>query len=74
MDGVAFAYVDAFTAHVNLGFFHGSDLPDPGSLLVGTGKHMRHVKLRPGDGVDEAGVRALVASAYLDVKRRLVSE
>ena len=40
----AFAYVDAFTAHVNVGFFHGAELVDPTHLLEGTGKYMRHVK------------------------------
>ena len=42
----AFAYVDAFTAHVNVGFFNGAGLADPAGLLEGTGKYMRHVKLR----------------------------
>ena len=43
-----FAYVNVFTSHVNVGFFHGAALPDPARLLQGTGKFMRHVKLRPG--------------------------
>ena len=42
-----FGYVNVFTSHVNLGFFHGAALPDPARLLQGTGKFMRHVKLRP---------------------------
>jgi hypothetical protein len=37
-----------FTAHVNVGFFRGAELSDPNGLLQGTGKFMRHVKLRPG--------------------------
>ena len=37
----AFAYVNAFTAHVNVGFFHGAELDDPSQLLEGTGKIMR---------------------------------
>src|SRR5262249_4779040 len=41
-----FCYVNAFTAHVNVGFFHGAELPDPAGLLQGSGKHMRHVKLK----------------------------
>jgi hypothetical protein len=36
-----------FTLQVNVGFFHGGALPDPASLLQGTGKFMRHVKQRP---------------------------
>ena len=43
----AFAYVNAFTAHVNVGFFRGAEIADPDGLLEGTGKFMRHVKLRP---------------------------
>ena len=43
-----FGYVNIFTSHVNVGFFQGASLPDPGRLLQGSGKFMRHVKLRPG--------------------------
>jgi hypothetical protein len=67
----AFAYVDAFTAHVNVGFFLGAGLDDPGGLLQGTGKYMRHVKIRPGGEVDSAGVARLIQSAYDDMRRRL---
>lgn len=67
----AFAYVAAFTAHANLGFFHGADLPDPARLLTGSGKRMRHVKLRWGQAVDEPAVEALIAAAYRDIRRRL---
>jgi hypothetical protein len=42
----AFGYVNAFTAHVNVGFFRDAEMEDPESLLEGTGKFMRHVKLR----------------------------
>ena len=69
----AFAYVNAFTAHASIGFFHGSNLPDPSGLLEGSGKRMRHVKLRPGHKIDEAAFRALIEAAYADVKHRLSS-
>lgn len=36
-----FGYVDVFSSHVNVGFFHGASLPDPAGLLQGTGKFMR---------------------------------
>ncbi|MCB9518451.1 MAG: DUF1801 domain-containing protein [Gemmatimonadales bacterium] len=36
----AFGYVNVFTAHVNVGFFHGADLDDPAHLLEGTGRRM----------------------------------
>ena len=66
----AFAYVDAFTAHVNVGFFLGAELPDPHGLLEGTGKFMRHVKLRPQSAVDATALMKLIETAYLDMKRR----
>jgi hypothetical protein len=67
----AFAYVAAFTRHVNVGFCHGADLPDPGGLLAGGGKRMRHVKLRWGEPVDEAAIAVLIAAAYRDIRSRL---
>jgi hypothetical protein len=67
----AFAYVNAFTAHVNVGFFMGADLSDPDGLLEGNGKFMRHVKLRPESGVDSRAMTSLVETAYRDMKRRL---
>ena len=70
----AFAYVGAFTAHVNVGFFHGADLPDPAGLLEGTGKRMRHVKIRWGKPLNEAALRDLIAAAYADIRTRLAAE
>ena len=72
--GAAFAYVDAFTSHVNVGFFQGAELPDPQGLLEGAGKFMRHVKLRPGEEVDMAALSVLIDEAYADVKARLAAE
>src|SRR5262245_11147201 len=51
-----FAYVNVFRAHANVGFFHGATLADPARLLTGTGKYMRHVKLRPEVAVDAAAL------------------
>ena len=70
----AFGYVAVFTAHVNVGFFFGALLEDPAGLLEGTGKRMRHVKLRPGIPIDEnasSALNALIESAYVDIKQRL---
>jgi len=70
MDG-AFAYVNAFRDHVNVGFFRGAELEDPVGLLEGSGKYMRHVKLRPGSDIDPVALRALVVAAYADMRHRL---
>lgn len=72
--GAAFGYVNAFKAHVNVGFFRGAELPDPESLLVGTGRFMRHVKLRPGEDLDARALRDLILAAYADIERRLEAE
>jgi hypothetical protein len=66
-----FAYVNVFTSHVNVGFFHGAALPDPERLLQGTGKFMRHVKLRPGTPANAAALNRLIAAAYSDIKDRV---
>ncbi len=71
LDDAAFAYVNVFTAHVNVGVFRGAELPDPNGLLQGTGKFMRHVKLRPRDDVDAAALTRLINAAYTDMSRRL---
>ena len=46
-------------------------LADPAGLLEGPGKRMRHVKLRPGKGVDDDALGELILDAYRDIKRRL---
>lgn len=70
----AFGYVDAFTVHVNVGFFGGADLPDPKGLLEGSGRHMRHVKIRADRDVDAAALQALIDAAYRDMKRLVESD
>ena len=69
----AFGYVNAFRAHVNVGFFHGAMLDDPAGLLEGTGKRMRHVKLRPAQHVNAVALSELIAAAYRDIRLRLAS-
>ena len=71
VEGAGFAYVNAFTAHVNVGFFRGAQLADPKGLLVGTGRLMRHVKLRPGEDIDASALEALIHAAYADIRWRL---
>jgi hypothetical protein len=68
---VPFAYVNVFKTHANVGFFLGAELNDPASLLEGTGKRMRHVKLRPGAQIDAKALGALIQESYADVKTRL---
>jgi hypothetical protein len=67
---VPFAYVNVFGSHVNVGFFNRAALVDPGGLLEGTGKNMRHVKLKPGREVDAAALDDLIEAAYRDGRAR----
>lgn len=71
VEDAAFGYVDAFRAHVNIGFFCGAALDDPAGLLEGTGKRMRHVKIRWGQPVNAAALGRLIATAYRDMRARL---
>ncbi len=70
----AFAYVNVFTAHVNVGFFRGAELVDPVGLLEGTGRYMRHVNVRPGSDVDAKALTELIETAYTDMKGRLEAD
>src|SRR5688572_26226405 len=70
----AFAYVNAFKGHVNVGFFRGAELADPEGLLEGTGKFMRHVKLSAVRDIDPAALSRLIGAAYTDMKTRVQAE
>jgi hypothetical protein len=69
-----FGYVNVFRAHANVGFFYGAELEDPTGLLEGSGKRMRHVKVKPGVDLDSAALDALIGTAYADIKLRLAVE
>lgn len=71
VDDAPFGYVNAFKEHVNVGFYHGAALEDPARLLEGSGKRMRHVKLRPGRDVDAKALGDLIDAAYRDIRRRV---
>ena len=68
---VPFGYVGVYTAHVNVGFFYGAALTDPAGLLEGSGRFMRHVKLKPGLAKDDEALGRLIEAAYADVKERI---
>jgi hypothetical protein len=70
----AFGYVNVFTSHVNIGFFHGAGLEDPAGLLEGTGKFMRHVKARPGALPHADALKALIHAAHADIEAKLAAE
>lgn len=64
-------YIAVFELHVNLGFFYGGFLPDPEGLLVGSGKRMRHVKLRSLQETENPAIASLLAQAWIDGLQRV---
>jgi len=58
-----YAYIMPMRGYVNLGFYQGALLADPERLLEGTGKGLRHVKIRSLVEANRPPVRALVAAA-----------
>lgn len=66
------AYFMVHAGHITFGFHRGATLEDPRGLLEGTGKSLRHVKLRPRDDLERPGLRELVkAAARLNRKEPL---
>lgn len=64
-----YAYIAPEGGHVNLGFYHGTALADPMGLLEGTGKKLRHIKIRDACAVANPAVAALLRRAIADRKR-----
>lgn len=55
-------------SYVNLHFYKGASLPDPGGLLQGSGKALRHVKVTKPEDIQEDEIARLVrAAVQLDV-------
>jgi hypothetical protein len=64
-----YVYIAPQGAHVNFGFYRGAVLDDSERLLEGTGKALRHVKIRASVEVNRPGLRSLLEAAIAE--RRL---
>ena len=60
-DGIC--YIGVIRDHVNLGFIRGSELADPQRILEGTGKQMRHIKIRNMSDLERPAIRAYLQEA-----------
>ena len=58
-----FCFYMAGKNHVTFGFHFGTSLKDPESLLEGTGRNLRHVKLRTVADLEQKSLRELVLAA-----------
>jgi Domain of unknown function (DU1801) len=63
-----YAYLGIQSVHVNLGFYMGAHLEDPSNLLEGTGKNLRHIKLRNFEEVNSPAVKSLLFAAINERK------
>ena len=66
-----FCYIGAQSKWVNLGFYYGAELPDPENLMEGTGKKLRHVKVKDQAQVGKAAIRELIQLSIEERKRTL---
>lgn len=66
-----YVYVGVQPKSVNAGFYYGTALNDPESLLEGTGKNLRHVKVRSLDEARRPGLLALIEAARAELGARL---
>lgn len=58
-----FCYLAPQKQHVNLGFFYGADLEDPAGILEGSGKLLRHVKVKDNAAAKQPELQALLERA-----------
>jgi Domain of unknown function (DU1801) len=62
-----FCHVVTYSTHVNLGFNRGAQLPDPDGVLEGSGKTIRHIRIRNHDDLDRPVLRRLLRLAIEQV-------
>ena len=66
-----FCYLGIYQNHVNLGFYYGAELIDPEALMEGTGKKLRHVKVRDVGEIGRASLRDLLKQSLEERKSAL---
>jgi hypothetical protein len=57
------AFLHAKDDHLQFGFFAGAELSDPKKLLEGSGKYVKHIKVRTLGDIDEAAFVRLIRQA-----------
>lgn len=58
---------------IKLGFYKGTDLPDPQNLLEGTGKISRYVQIKTKEQIESPGIKVLIQNALEAYKLRTVT-
>jgi len=62
--GDVFCSIAVYSDHVNFGFNKGSDLDDPGKMLIGDGSQYRYIKVKDKDDFHEWYAKELLEVAY----------
>ena len=65
----AYSYIMPKESYVNLGFYYGVSLADPAGLMEGTGKNLRHVKVRSTRDITKPALRELIKAALTERRR-----
>jgi Domain of unknown function (DU1801) len=65
----AFIHIAAYAHWVNLGFNHGADLDDPGGVLQGSGRQVRHIRISELADLRKPAVRSFVRAAIAHAPR-----
>jgi len=66
-----YTYIMPYKKWVNLGFYMGAALPDPAGIMEGTGKKLRHVKIRSVEDAARPAIRALIEAALAELRLAL---
>ena len=65
----AYSYIMPKESYVNLGFYYGVSLADPAGLMEGTGKNLRHVKVRSIKDIRKPALRELIKAALAERRK-----
>ena len=68
-----YAYIAPQTGYVNLGFYHGVALNDPAKLLEGSGRRLRHMKIKTETDVCKKELRVLLKAALTERRNAVKS-
>ncbi len=56
---------------LKLGFYKGTELPDPAGMLEGTGKISRYVQIKSNEQIDSPALKNLVSAALEAYRKRM---
>ena len=66
-----YCHIIPHKAWVNLGFYQGAHLTDPKSLLEGTGKNIRHIKIHSLEATKQPAIKSLIREAIAERRRAI---